>query len=110
MTFHFEMTASGVRGMFTGKPCPPVRCQRSCAIHPAAIWNRPPVVSSFASLDKKPTSGAMYSSYTETYNVSTIEVDPDDIVESHLDSIGVAARPEERRSDHAQQQRAMSRP
>lgn len=72
MTFHFEMMASGVSGMFTGKPCPPVRCQRSCAIHPAATWNRPPVVSSFASLDKKPTSGAMYSSYKRMTSVRSV--------------------------------------
>jgi hypothetical protein len=45
---HFERIASGVRGLLTGKPCPPERCQRVCAAQPPDTSKRDPVVSSLA--------------------------------------------------------------
>ena len=50
ITSHFERMASGVIGLFTGKPWPPVLCHLVCAAHPPIISNKLLVVSSFASL------------------------------------------------------------
>lgn len=48
MTFHFEMTSSGVRALFIGNPWPPARCQRVWAAQPPMISNSWPLVSPLA--------------------------------------------------------------